>query len=381
MKKNADKFFKLLLSTLKDENEKFEIKKSTKPSAIKGHMPKLSLLKTTAVLIAALVMTFSYTEKSYALGECGLACCLAGASSSGVTNASKLGLSVMYENSDMETILKGSTELSPEEAVIEGSSGGKFAVPTWMGMEKVTLVVSRPINERLILTAYVPYVKNNMDMLMGNGMMRTAMTMDEITGLGDISLIASYNLYSDAPIRPEKRVTVGFGLKTPTGDHGAKNAKGKPVHMMMQPGSGSWDAIVFADFMRAFYPLVLKGTAVYQHTGKNNKGFSFGNHYSIDLNAIYNVAPFLNLGLEANYLKTEKDDDDDGYYTNIAGSLPDNPENSGLTSLLGGLRAQVKIPNKPLSFDLLYQVPIHQKVNGIQQVLDERMILSATLVF
>lgn len=378
MKKNLDKFFKVLMCALKDENKKLTM---GRPSAIKGSTLRLSLLKTATVFVVAILMTFSYTEKSFALGECGMACCLAGASSSGVTNASNFGISVMYENSDMETILSGSTKLSPEEAILEGSSGGMFSVPTSMTMEKVTLVVSRPINERLILTAYVPYIKNNMDMLMGMGMMRTAMTMDEVTGLGDITLMASYNLYTDAPIRPEKRLTVGFGLKAPTGDHTEENAKGKPVHMMMQTGSGSWDAIAFADFMRAFYPLVLRGTAVYQHTGTNNKGFSFGNHYSIDLNAIYNVKPFLNLGLEANYLKTEKDDDRDGYYTNIYRSLPDNPENSGLTSLLGGIRAQVKIPNKPLSFDLLYQQPLHQKVNGIQQVLDERMILSATLVF
>ena len=338
-------------------------------------------LQKIFLLLLFLAVTTITPASSFALGECGLACCLAGANSSGVTNAENFGFSILHERMEMETILDGSKEVVYKKVAEDNITGMSYTVPTWMSMKKTTLVLSKPITERFILTGYVPYVKNNMDMSMFNGMMHMPMYMDEISGLGDVTVVGIYNAYTDAPVRPEKRVTLGFGIKAPTGEYKVKKSNGSPVHAMMQPGSGSWDLIAMGDFMRAFSLLTLRATVLYQYMGENDEGFSFGDQFSVDLNAVYNVSSYLNVGLEAQYIKTDKDSDPKSYYSNPAMSMLDNVDNTGLESILGGVRFQYKVPNAPVSYDVLIQRPLEQDVNGTQQVMDERTIISVTAIF
>ena len=62
------------------------------------------------ILLIMLVFIF-IPFKAFAAGECGLSCCIAGASSSGVTLASKFGISLQYEYSYMKPLREGSAEV------------------------------------------------------------------------------------------------------------------------------------------------------------------------------------------------------------------------------------------------------------------------------
>jgi len=311
-----------------------------------------------------------------ALGECGLACCLAGANSSGVTLAENFGLAVQYEYSDMKTIRHGSGSISPD-AVIDRHwiMGSSYSVPTKMTMEKLSVFGALPLNERWTLIAIVPYVRNSMDMRMKNGVgMTMNMTMDTIEGLGDIPLLANYTAYTDAPIRPSQRLTLGFGVKTPTGKNDERAGSGRLVHAMMQPGSGSWDGLLTVNYMRAYYPLVFQVSGFYHLTTEGDEGYEFGDQYGIDLSARYQVAPYVNLGLDVNAIHTEKDDDHDGKYSRPGMSMVDNTDYTGLTSVSITPGIQFKIPDSNGSMELKYQLPIYQDVNGYQQVLDQRWL-------
>jgi hypothetical protein len=318
------------------------------------------------------------SNQALALGECGLSCCLAGANTSGVALAENFGLAVQYEYSDMTTIRDGSNEISPDAVIAQHwMPGMMYSVPTKMTMEKLSIIGAKPLNERWTMIGIVPMIRNNMDMRMRNGVgMTMDMTMDEISGLGDISIMAFYTAYTDAPIKPNKRLTLGMGIKTPTGKNDERNDSGSLIHAMMQPGSGSWDALFTFNYMRAFYPLVTQVNAFYHLTTKSDEGYEFGNQIGVDLIARYQTAPYINLGIELNAIKTQKDTDHDGNYSRPTMSMLDNTDYTGLTSVLISPGIQFKIPNSPGSLELKYQRPIYQNVNGYQQVLDSRWLVT-----
>jgi len=340
-------------------------------------------MKKPVLLASALAIYGMTANPVSALGECGLSCCIAGANSSGVTLAQNLGLSLQYEYMDMGTIRHGTGEVDHNEVINRHwKMGGKYSIPTKMTMEKLSLATAVPINERFQLLGMIPYLKNDMEMRMKSPMgMTMDHTMDTIKGLGDISLFGFYTAYTDAPIRPTTRLTLGFGVKTPTGNNTEKNDSGSYIHAMMQLGSGSWDPIFTVNYMRAFYPLVLQGSVFYQMTTEGDEGYEFGDQLSYDLASRYQVGNFLNLGVDLHGIYARKDKDHDGKYSKIGMSMVDNPENTGLHSIFISPVVQYKIPNSGGSLELKYQHPLRQDVNGYQQVVDSRWLLSLTWNF
>lgn len=337
---------------------------------------------------------WGYSQKAYALGECGLSCCIAGALSSGATLAQNFGLTLQHENTSMKTIREGTSRLRPDTVLDNEASKWpiipaqtrEFTVPTEMRMQKWSLLGAYPATERFQLLAIIPYVKNEMDMRM---IVRTTTgvttkmnhAMDTVDGLGDITLMGLYTAYTDAPIRPTQRLTLGFGAKTPTGKNNEKTASGSFIHAMMQEGTGSWDPIFLMNYIRAFYPLVLQGNFVYQFTTKGDEGYEFGDQITLDLIARYQVANYWNLGLEVNGLYAGKDEDHDGRYSSTETSILDNVANTGIRSVYMSPAVQLKIPGTPASIDIKYQLPLYQDANGIQEVVDRRWLLSASFAF
>jgi hypothetical protein len=239
-----------------------------------------------------------------------------------------------------------------------------------------------PVNERLQLLAYVPYLKNDMNMRTKNAMgMTMDMRMETVSGLGDATLLALYTAYADAPIRAAERLTFGVGLKTPTGSTSERTATGGLVHAMMQPGTGSWDPLFMVNYMRAYYPLVLQGTLLYQLSTKGINDYEYGDKFSYDLSARYQVASYVNLGVELNGIHAEKDSDHGGKYSKPATSMVDNTENTGIDSVFVSPVVQVKIPDTGGSAELKYQLPVYQNAEGFQQVVDWRVLASVSWAF
>lgn len=341
-------------------------------------------MKKLAVLILAFIIGISvYASNVFALGECGLSCCIAGASTSGVTLASNFGMSLQYEYSDMGTIREG-TKLVSTDAVINKKwvSNSSYIVPTRMTMQKLSLIAGYPATERLQLLTIIPYVINDMDMKMkvGTGALMEH-KMDTIQGASDITFIGFYTAYTDAPIRPEQRLTIGFGLKAPTGKNDVITSSGSYVHAMMQPGTGSWDPLFLVNYLRAFYPLVLQTSLFYHLTTKGDEDYEYGDQISLDLISRYQAANYVNLGLDLNGIYAGKDSDSEGKYSNPTTSMLDNTENTGLVSVFLSPAVQVKIPNTGGSAELKYQIPVYQNVNGYQQVIDSRILASITWNF
>src|SRR3989304_2969845 len=321
-------------------------------------------------LIALCGLLFSlasgYKSTVFAVGECGLSCCIGGAATSGVTLAEHIGLSLQYEYSQMETIKDGNSNISPDEVINNNwMMGGSYSVPTKMTMQKMSLVAAYPATEKFQVLGILPYIKNDMVMRMKNSMgMTMNHTMDTVDGIGDITLIGLYTAYTDAPVRPTKRLTLGAGLKTPTGKNNERTSTGSLVN-----------------YMRAYYPLILQANMFYHLTTEGDEGYEVGDQLSLDLIARYQAANYVNIGLELNGIHSAEDEDHDGNFSKPATSMVDNTDNTGLDSIFLTPGVQIKIPGTGGSADLKYQVPVYQKVNGIQQVTDWKVLTSVTWNF
>ena len=333
------------------------------------------------ILLVSLVFLF-IPFKAFAAGECGLSCCIAGASSSGVTLASRFGISLQYEYSYMKPLREGSTEVTPgyvlDKKFAEGAS--EYKVPTEMVMQKYSLIGSYPVTSNFMLIGIVPYVINDMTMRHRIGSMVMDMKMDTVSGIGDASLVAYYTFYQDEPVRPTLRYSGGIGVKTPTGKNDEKDKNGRLYHAMMQPGTGSWDPLFMLNGMVFLDPIWLQANVFYHLTTKGDSGYRFGDQLSADIVSRYQIFKYMNIGLELNGIYSGKDKDHDNRFTTNT-ALLDDTSNTGLFAVYVTPAIQIKIPDTGGSLEIKYQQPIYQNANGIQQVIDWRIFASFTWNF
>ncbi len=336
-------------------------------------------LQRILILLTIIILT---PLNAFAAGECGLSCCIAGASSSGVTLASRFGISLQYEYSYMKPLREGSTEVTSgyvlDKKFAEGAA--EYKAPTEMVMQKYSLIGSYPVTSNFMLIGIVPYVINDMTMRHRVGSMVMDMKMYTVSGIGDASLFAYYTFYQDEPVRPTLRFSGGLGIKTPTGKNNEKDKNGQLYHAMMQPGTGSWDPLFMVNGMVFLDPVWLQANVFYHLTTKGDSGYEFGDQLSADIISRYQMFKYMNIGLEVNGVYAGKDKDHDSRFaTNTA--LLDNTSNTGLFAVYVTPAIQVKIPNTGGSFEIKYQQPVYQSVNGIQQVIDWRILASITWNF
>lgn len=123
----------------------------------------------------------------------------------------------------------------------------------------------------------------------------------QATGIGDVWLRANYHVFNSYIMRPNSSIkhllTVGGGLKLPTGGH--QNFIDSEQEPHLQLGSGSWFFEGNANYLLHYQRLTAQATAAYQYTRPNQFSFHFGNnwyvgghiHYAIGLSATINLSP------------------------------------------------------------------------------------------
>lgn len=302
-----------------------------------------------------------------------------------------------YDRMDMGTLLRGTTEVSPGQAALDGlrSTGSPmFAVPSSMLMERFTLRAIYAIDARQRVSLTLPQVANQMDMTMamapmpmgpmggmGMGMAPMAMgptlstmTMRPINRGGDAVVFYAYDVLDG----DEGRLTLSAGLKLPTGDAEVRDGGGRLVHAMMQPGTGSWDGVLsVSGRLELDETWALEPGVSYQITGRNRLGYRFGNRLGYDLGLRCQVADPVVLRLDLNGVVTGRDSTDGSLdpvtgavaYQRPSTSLIDNVANTGLHAiyLAPGITWHL---SEGVSLTAQHRIPIHQSVNGTQLVTD-----------
>ena len=106
-------------------------------------------------------------------------------------------------------------------------------------------------------------------------------------GFGDAAILAKYRLTN--PDNRKFTFTVATGVKMPTGRSDLKRNDGIPLNADLQPGSGSWDALIWAN---GIYTIQSRPSATISSTfitslkGKNNnylgsETYQFGNEVQL----------------------------------------------------------------------------------------------------
>lgn len=136
------------------------------------------------------------------------------------------------------------------------------------------------ITERLSADLFFSYVKQERTI-------RQFGNTDYVStdGLGDAALLLKYALSN--PATSKVLITIAAGPKFPTGRSDFKREDGIPLNADLQPGSGSWDGLFWANgiYKFNFRPTFNIGTTlIYSYKGKNNnylggQTYQFGNEF------------------------------------------------------------------------------------------------------
>lgn len=152
------------------------------------------------------------------------------------------------------------SEIRPEAA--PGGLPNRFNINTF------DLFLGYGITDRLSLRLTVPVTSGTNSRIHPDGIRHET----SATGIGDVNLIGSYWLLAPAS-HPGGNVSIGLGIKAPTGNNHAEDGLGLPsgtiqfpVHPGIQPGGGGWGILVEAQ--------------AYQRLAGNLSGYLFGAYQS-----------------------------------------------------------------------------------------------------
>jgi hypothetical protein len=268
--------------------------------------------------------------------------------------------------------------------VLNGQPG---VVPEVMDMHRITMTAGYVPTQNLRIMLSVPWIINDMTMwrympaMMGTPASWMRMTMKEVSGLGDVTLIGLYRVYADQAERPRTALSIGAGLKFPTGSS-TVSEDGKRIHAHMQPGTGSWDPILTATFVKMLSSsFLLSSDATYHFSTRNNLGYSFGDTFALNANLKYNLTEYVNLALGAGYFHSEQaDDPNNAYNGNKPQRLTDFVGYTGEDSIWLSPGVQV-LPFNNASIDLRFQYPVYYHVPDIEQVTDWRLTAGLSYSF
>lgn len=153
------------------------------------------------------------------------------------------------------------------------SSDGLYTNSPWYKEDFNTVQVWAriPIVKRIQLTTLIPYHFHNRETATGD---------QSISGLGDITVLAMYQLYQthkDSTFLVHS-FQVGGGIKAPTGKFNEANAGA--VNPSFQVGTGSWDYLLATEYIIKRKKFGLNTLLNYTIKTENQKQYQFGNQFN-----------------------------------------------------------------------------------------------------
>ena len=311
----------------------------------------------------------------------------------------------------MSGLQDGDSSISKNDLLMNGMSSamgggmampmpGKYmAVPTAMDMEMFNVSLGYSFSDDFFAGLMLMQRSNSMDMAFNQAMVgmtgRNGFTM-ESDGLGDTMVMTKYRLYYDDPLIPKSQVSLFVGLGIPTGSIDEKNSN-HPLAMRqdellpygMQLGSGTYDPTVGILYQgsRSPYWWGVNGM-VTTRIGENDRDYSLGNEYKLDLFSMYQVSASVVLELQLNSsYKEEIDGEMDESATGASGRMTPGDASSLFVSPLwdtenyGGTKVgtTLGVQWQPKSYHIVnFQVgvPLYQNVNGTRLSDDYQVALT-----
>jgi hypothetical protein len=193
-------------------------------------------------------------------------------------------------------------------------------------------------------------------------------------GLGDARVVGRYQ-FATAPADPQA-TRVGFagvtaGVKLPTGRTTVTNDEGEPAERTLQPGTGTTDALLGAYYREAIGTLNASWfvQANLQLPMNTYHDFRPGRQVLVDLGARWDATDRLGLMLQLN-----------AHYKARDSGAEAEPEDSGsrTLSLSPGITFAITPAFQVYAF---VQLPLYQRVNGVQLVADRSYAVGVSAQF
>lgn len=195
-------------------------------------------------------------------------------------------------------------------------------------------------------------------------------------GIGDALFLLKYSLVPYS-VQTQRQVAVGGGVKAPFGESSLRS-NNILIAADMQPGSGAWDAVLWAYFSQGLYrhlPVGVTAAASYRFTGANDRfgpsseSYNFGDELVATLSANYRLFAKTDLiaGLRYRSLTADQFADQElpnsgGRWLNLTPGLSYEVSNSVFARVAG-------------------ELPLYRKLDGIQLTTDYSLSLALFFKF
>lgn len=161
------------------------------------------------------------------------------------------------------------------------SRDGIFANSPWIdeNFNTAQIWTKIPLTDKIQIAALIPYHFHNRELTTGT---------ENISGLGDITLMATYSVYQtqkDSTVFTHN-IQIGGGVKIPTGKFEEANNLGT-VNQSFQLGTGSWDYLFLTEYMIKKKNLGLNSMLNYNIKTENSKKYQFGNQLNYGSTLFY----------------------------------------------------------------------------------------------
>ena len=222
----------------------------------------------------------------------------------------------------------------------------------------IGLLASYATSDQFVLSAVVPFVSRYHEHLEeASAQLETWRFSD----LGDIAVSGRY--------RVGTKVWTTLGVKLPTGARRPTNSEGEAAEVTLAPGSGSYDffgGVVFQTQLAV--PSLSHGLlgnaavmpffagATYRRNGSGTESYRIGDELLVNAGLNYPLFTQLQLIAQVNADFRGKDD---------VGDTDEDPNHTGRTSIFVSPGVRVGLPGGIAAYWVV-QVPVYQRVNGIQ---------------
>ena len=203
----------------------------------------------------------------------------------------------------------------------------------------------------------------------------------DFSAFGDMQIWGRYSFL--VPNGPgDRTLALGLGLKLPTGNTSEHNDEGEAAEITLQPGTGSTDALTSALFIqpinvpapgsRSVWAPLFAGTSA-RITGSDGRfGYQAGTELLFNVGGAYPILDRLHLLGQLNFRYRDRDDSGD------ADGVPE--ENTGSEALFFSPGLRVRVLERLWAYGLV-QLPIYQRVNGIQLTSDWNLLVGVIFRF
>ena len=146
--------------------------------------------------------------------------------------------SLVYRRFTSSNLVQGHDDLS---------ASAPRGLPSTVHSRTLNLSMTYALSQRLALSAGLPYLEGDHTTWYADSVRHT----NTARGFGDLQLMASYWLRPVHPMQPGGNLSIGLGVKVPTGSNDVAgrwwNADGStlafPVHSSIQLGDGGWGIV------------------------------------------------------------------------------------------------------------------------------------------